>query len=271
MDVTKIVGAYICWLLMTISPAQGQGWRGIVPLHSTRQDVERLIGSPVMPGGITYDLKTERVNVGYSHGGCEKGEEWNVPPGTVTNIRIYPQTKVMLSDLEIDVSRFNKFIDPHVGDSVIYSNKEEGIAVRLTSNSEVESIQYSPRTKDDDLRCPGFSTRPLSNDELQYFTFDEYPKLSLSDERARLDNFAAQLRRESKSKAYILAYAGPSRRSRGASHEVLARAKRARAYLSQRWRMDTSRVEVRFAGHRASAMWQLCLVPEGVRGSSSKP
>jgi hypothetical protein len=46
----------------------------------------------------SLDLQTERVNVGYSHGGCQKGEEWDVPSGTVTMITVYPQTKVMLSD-----------------------------------------------------------------------------------------------------------------------------------------------------------------------------
>ena len=56
---------------------QAQGWRGIVPLHSTRADVERLVGSPMTPNGITYDLKNERVNVVYSDGGCAKGQPLN--------------------------------------------------------------------------------------------------------------------------------------------------------------------------------------------------
>jgi len=33
-------------LLLTSFPPQKSGWRGIVPLHSTRADVERLIGKP---------------------------------------------------------------------------------------------------------------------------------------------------------------------------------------------------------------------------------
>ena len=79
MGITTTIAACICGVLTAASLVQQAGWRGIVPLHSTRLDVERLIGSPMRPGGITYDLQTERVNVGYSHGGCEKGEEWNVP------------------------------------------------------------------------------------------------------------------------------------------------------------------------------------------------
>lgn len=152
MGVTTTIAACICGVLSAASFIQQAGWRGIVPLHSTRSDVERLIGPPMRPGGITYDLRTERVNVGYSHGGCEKGEEWNVASGTVTMITVYPQTKVMLSDLKIDLNRFQKFLDPHIGDS-IFANEAEGMSLRTAPNGEVISIQYFPQTKDNHLRC----------------------------------------------------------------------------------------------------------------------
>src|SRR5216683_7963535 len=91
-------------LLALFSLSQAQGWRGIRPLHSTRNDVERLIGPPMQPKGITYDLKNERVNVVYSDGKCAKGWPygWNVPPGTVIGITIYQQPRPKLSDLSID-------------------------------------------------------------------------------------------------------------------------------------------------------------------------
>jgi len=60
-SVIAIVG-----LLSISSTGYAQGWRGIVPLHSTRKDVERLIGGPMQPGGMTYDLEEGRVNVTYS-------------------------------------------------------------------------------------------------------------------------------------------------------------------------------------------------------------
>lgn len=264
---TSIAACTLFWLVVNVGLLQERGWRGIVPLHSTREDVERLVGRPMMPGGITYDLKTERVNVVYSTGSCrEGGDEWNVPPGNVIGITVYPQTRLMLADLMIDLNRFEKFMNPRVGDRVSYSNTEEGIAIVATLNEEVISIQYLPQSKDDHLRCPGFPTRPLSNDELQYFKFDEYAKLSLADEKARLDNFAVRLQKTEKSRGYILAYAGRSTPSRAA----LARAKRAREYLMKRWRIETRRIEIRFAGKRPKASWELYLVPEDVQSQSSK-
>ena len=57
----------------------------ITPLHSTREDVERVVGSPMTPGWITYDLKTERVNIVYSAGVCKKGR---VRSGTFRLVRL---------------------------------------------------------------------------------------------------------------------------------------------------------------------------------------
>src|SRR5688572_31602729 len=62
---TLSVATYVCCFLATLGFLQEQGWRGIVPLHSTREDVERLVGPP-MSNGITYDLRNERVTIGYS-------------------------------------------------------------------------------------------------------------------------------------------------------------------------------------------------------------
>src|SRR5262245_57910235 len=45
-------------------------WRGIIPLHSTRADVERLLGHHKWSHGATsiYESKGERVDVLYSKG-----------------------------------------------------------------------------------------------------------------------------------------------------------------------------------------------------------
>lgn len=59
----------ITQLLMTLAllvPATAREWRGIVPLHSTRADVERLLGPP-QPGTVSgYRTETERVSIMYA-------------------------------------------------------------------------------------------------------------------------------------------------------------------------------------------------------------
>jgi hypothetical protein len=116
----------------TLNFLQEQGWRGIMPLHSTREDVERLVGPP-MSNGITYDLKNERVTMGYSDSNCEYGAECNVPQGTVTDIRVYLQPNVMPSELRLDLARFEKFDNTRNADSISYVSKEQGIRDRFKS------------------------------------------------------------------------------------------------------------------------------------------
>ncbi len=147
-------------------------------------------------------------------------------------ITVYPQTKVMLSDLKIDLNRFKKFLDPHIGDS-IFANDADGMSLRTASNGEVISIQYFPQTKDNHLRC---SPAPQAGDARK---FDEYSNLPFSDEKARLDNFAIYLQKDEPTfKGYIVVYAG--QRVRSGTAQV--RAKRARDYLIKVRGIEAARI-----------------------------
>jgi hypothetical protein len=80
--------------LLIMAPMCGQqqprGWRGIVPLRSTRADVVRLFGPPNI-GDHLYDVGDYRILFVYSNGPCEKGESgWNVPRDTVVSISLAP-------------------------------------------------------------------------------------------------------------------------------------------------------------------------------------
>ena len=257
----------IAWLLSAIIVSQAQGWRGIVPLHATRADVEALIGPPMQPNGRTYDLKNERVNVVYSDGSCDKSKtEWNVPADTVIGITVYPQTKLLISDVRTDLNNFEKFIDPHNPDSVSYSNKEEGIGIGTRSNGEVVVIEYFPAAKDSHVRCPKFSAHQLSNDEMAYFKFDEYSSLSFTDEKARLDNFAIRLLREPKMKGYIIIYSDQGM----LSSEAQARAKRAKDYLVRARGLDAVRIVTVDGGRRERFEVELYALPSSISPPSLK-
>ncbi len=126
-------------IMSLLGSSQAQGWRGIRPLHSTRDDVERLIGPPMQPRGITYDLKNERVNVVYSDGKCAKGWPygWNVSPGTVIGITIYPQPRPKLADLPIDLSKFKKYVDPSA--FIHFNNDDEGVSMEVDPNEYTQT------------------------------------------------------------------------------------------------------------------------------------
>lgn len=263
MSSITAVGTFICSFVLTVSFLQERGWRGVVPLYSTREDVERLVGPPMTPGGITYDLKTDRLNVAYSVGTCgEGGAQWNVPRDTVIGITVYPQTRLMLADLKINVNGFEKFINPHVGNRVSYSNKDEGIAIGTTSNGEVISIEYFPQAKDSHLSCP--DAPQISGAS----KFDKYTNLPFSDEKARLDNFAIYLqKKEPTFKGYIVVYAGQRARSVVAQ----ARAKRAKDYLVKVRGIEAARIMTIDGGYRQKFEVELYALPKSVPPPAPNP
>src|ERR1051325_9854182 len=83
-------------ILVVVSFAYAKEWRGITPLHSTRDDVRRLLGQPLPKSGDfddMYDVDGARVNIMYVRKPCQLGlpadwGNWNVPPYTVVNISV---------------------------------------------------------------------------------------------------------------------------------------------------------------------------------------
>lgn len=253
--------ACVCVLLATCLHAGAQGWRGIVPLHSSREDVERVAGVKPESNGITYVLKDERLNVVYSKGGCEKGRgvEWDVPPGTVLGITIYPRVKLLLSDVRADLYGFEKFISPHEPDAVYYNNDREGVSIGTRPGGEVFVIQYLPAAADNPLRCPPPSPRypDRHGGELPVRKVDEYSNISSKDEMLRLDDLALTLRQEPDMGAYIVVYAGP----RLNASEARSRLSRVRAYLVGVNKIDGRRIVTKFGGRRRKAAVELYVVP----------
>jgi len=57
-------------LFATVVVSQAKDWRGIVPLHSTRTEVEKLLGPPKNPSNqlATYKTESGMVTVMYASG-----------------------------------------------------------------------------------------------------------------------------------------------------------------------------------------------------------
>jgi hypothetical protein len=165
MRFTKVIITYICALFLAAGFLHAGEWRGITPLHSTRADVERLLGRPAKSSGVafTYDTRGERVRVFYSAGLCKEGspQGYNVPQGTVLSFIVYPNTKLLVSDLKLDMSKYKREHDPHVDGIVYYFNREEGVRLEARTLAEggedVESITYEPAAADNHLRCDSTS------------------------------------------------------------------------------------------------------------------
>jgi hypothetical protein len=96
---------------------------------------------------------------------------------------------------------------------------------------------------------------------------DEYGDLIQDDEGARLDAFENELKKESNSKGYIIAYGGSDDSPGKARRYAL----RARAYLIQARAIAASRIAAVDGGRREALTVELWIVPAGARAPVPTP
>ena len=251
---------------------QAQGWRGIKPLHSTRGDVERLIGPPMRPNDSIYDLKDERVSITYSDAACMKGWPygWDVKPGTVIAITISPQPRPKLAELPIDISKSRKYVEP--SGVIHYSDDDEGLSVAVEPDEyEVKVIEYYPAARDAHLRCPEAAERErqIESGESEIRWPDVYYSDSSPEKKhIYLDYFVDRLKEApSDSTVHIIGYAG----QRAKVGEAQARANVAKDYLTQKWGIDSRRIVIIDGGHRDPAGVELYITRRGQPKPLSSP
>src|SRR5262245_27884407 len=112
--ITQITRAGVLLLLFLVSPVGAKEWRGITPLKSTRDDVERLLGKPNQLG--RYEIQNERVTFTYSEGPCNDAFgtsakancECLVAKDTVLKIAVIFDSAVKTSKLGIDKKKYER-------------------------------------------------------------------------------------------------------------------------------------------------------------------
>jgi len=153
----------IALILFPHANACAKEWRGIVPLHSTREDVERLLGPPPPPpsdGSWVYSLHVGRsiyildegeVYIIYASRQVPDWQDCNgkVPEGTVISISVMPRKQLPLSALKLEQKRLLRFDGsmPRNKEYKGYLDHESGIGIR-TYKDMVEEIMYLAAAKD---------------------------------------------------------------------------------------------------------------------------
>ena len=266
-------------LVVLVSPSSvaGKPWRGILPLHSTRAQVEALLGPPPPPpekrsytlheGRSIYYLDEGEVYIIFADKEFLKEHSCpTVPLGTVMRVDVTPKDELLVSSLGLDEKSFTKYEPPHPDEDGPYQgliDEQEGLAIRTLAGKVAEMI-YFPSAPDRG-RCPGFY-----NDHKDYIRnpiicrlpavkFDEWGKLRLSDEKARLDNFAIQLTNQDGLEGYIIVYAG----RKATVAEAQLHANRARDYVINVRKVDPQRVNAIDGGYHEEFTVQLWVLPAG--------
>ena len=136
-------------------------WQDLVPLESTRADVERALGKPEISrySTSTYNTAQDRIDVLYSEGPClaSEVERWNVRKDVIIRIDVRPKHTLRVEQLVLDKTKYLRTRESHPDNWFNYWNKEDGISVETIKTGELEeviSITYGPKAKDQSLRCP---------------------------------------------------------------------------------------------------------------------
>ena len=141
-------------MLANLINVKGQDWRHLVPLKSTRADVERLLGPTKEPYFAVYHLKEGFLDIEYSSGPCrpERKGGWNVPKDVVVTLHFTPERTMRIADLKLDPKKFRKIVDDHVIGSMYFVNDEDGITYAVQSR-KVVFVEYHPTKRDEHLYC----------------------------------------------------------------------------------------------------------------------
>jgi len=265
---------FLLLTLIAMESPQADSWHGMVPLHSKRPDVEKILGPPTSDSkakdAADYRTDNERVFVLYSTGGCrvKSNNSWNVQAGTVISFSVYPDRKPRFADLKLDESKYKKTRDPELPDYTYYKDDENGIFITVnTAEGVLISIGYGPTSKEMSLRCDSQADNVYDLTGFNAYKVTEYSNISRASERTHLDDFAKLLRRFPSAQGHIIAYAGKS------AHRDEARrlAKRLKNYLVRRWRINSARLITLDGGHREAWAIELFLVPPGVTSPAPSP
>ncbi len=157
-------------ILATATVGSSRDWRGIVPLHSTRDDVEKLLGpqptTPDFGGTRIYNLNNSWAIYFLPEGEIwfnfvdPKAEEPNctgsLPLGTVLNITVKPSHPMTLADVGLDEKhiKLSNASNQRQAGFKGYLDATNGFSVVL-QRGQVYDINYFGHANDK-RRCPAY-------------------------------------------------------------------------------------------------------------------
>lgn len=165
MRASSIIPIAVALIVLVASDTEAKSWRGIVPLQSTRTDVERLLGRSK---NDIYKVEDQVVYIEYSRFPCDHHNRpgwpetppgWDVPPDRVVSIVVSLGNKtVPLSSLGFDLSTFKKVRgDGDRPQHFYYLDPEDGFSIECFDFADNQG-----------LKVTGFLYSPTSEEEKQF-------------------------------------------------------------------------------------------------------
>src|ERR1700752_116546 len=257
----RLIGMLIFTVLISCGASVAQGWRGIIPLHSTCEDVKRVLGVDKCEyPNSTYQLENETVTISFETCPCPiscsyQSRAWNVPAGTVSGIARQLRKPLPIASFAVD-DKWKKLETDFIGE-LIYDNYEQGISLSAVNGEVVNVTYYAPLDKNKHLLCPKCSVPPPSNprEEVSLSVWlNGYGDIPFDDQRKRLDKFAEKLKEHrAELKGYIVVYGG----CRARKVDSLAHARRAERYLISAHHIKSTQIMTIYGGQREEMLIEL--------------
>lgn len=245
--------------------ASGKAWRGLVPLHSTRADVQKLLGAPSVEDS-GYEIDGDRVQINYSSQGCREGLPggWKVPADTVVSISVSPAKEIKLSDVIVPGKKYEQIYAVHTP-TVDYLDVSEGVRYTTQADAVTEITYVASEADEKILRCGEYKyAAPVpagAKNKFEQIPYDSYGKIPFEDAEARLDSFMIELRNLNEGRphyrGFIIVYAGRSAHAAEAS----ANAECAKNYLVSVRNAAPDSVVAADGGYRDQFTIELYIMP----------
>ena len=149
----RLVGNLVGCLCLAMSLAGccfAKEWRGILPLHTTRSEVIKLIGDPkhTWESGAYFDLADGRVTIEWIDPSCEREYPIHMeskdarPDDLVLNIYVFPKKPISLNELDIPKAGYMT-LGCHPNDWCTLWNPEAGFGFTAAKGG-IDKLFYRP-------------------------------------------------------------------------------------------------------------------------------
>lgn len=145
----KLIIFLAIFFIGATNDCSAQGWMKLVPLESSREEVEKILGVPErsFPSYAAYRAGTGRFHVWYSTGECRKGVEglqYKAPADSMTGLIVSFDEAPSIESVIPDRSEYTRK-ENHHRTGYLYTSKDESIVYETYGRAErVRSIEIRP-------------------------------------------------------------------------------------------------------------------------------
>lgn len=246
MKIYLLIILLICFFCSGIFAQNKITLENIIPLVSTREDIEAIFGKSQAKCNCIYETSNETINVNYLKKPCDDG--WNAPIETVLSFSVEPKSKTSIDKLDINLSNFIKIADDAF--FFTYINLQKGIKIFTSPYDEVEKYEYIPtsvNSLDNKLRCRNYPKFNPMNDV--YIPALNYTIKTWNNDVSEIDNLITMFSETKDTNLYVFVYFSKDTNKENKS----AYLQKLRNHFRKRLENSNNNIKITYGGVRKSS------------------